>query len=95
MTRLIRTTEESNLVKVSICIGSACHMKGAYATTELFKEELEKAGIADKVELSGSFCMGECKDGPCVRVDGVKFRHVGKDRVASLIREEILPRVKD
>lgn len=29
-----------------------------------FQEALEKAGIADKVDLSASFCMGECKDGP-------------------------------
>ena len=93
MTRLIRDTEENKMVKVSLCIGSACHMKGAYATTQMFQDELAKAGIADKVELSGSFCMGECKDGPCVRVDGVKFRHVDQERVASLVREEILPRV--
>ena len=35
------------MVKVSICVGSACHMKGAYATTQLFQEALEKAGITD------------------------------------------------
>ena len=37
------------MVKVSICVGSACHMKGAYATTQLFQEELKKSGVADKV----------------------------------------------
>ena len=31
------------MVKVSICVGSACHMKGAYATTQMFQEALEKA----------------------------------------------------
>ena len=80
------------MVKVSICVGSACHMKGAYATTQIFQDELKKAGIADKVQLSASYCMGECKDGPCVRVDGVKFHHVDQDRVVSLIQEEIVPR---
>jgi len=74
------------------CVGSAYHMKGAYATTQLFQEKLKKSGVADKVELSASFCMGECKDGPCVRIDGVKFHHVDQDRVASLVQEEIVPR---
>lgn len=72
-------------------MGSAYHMKGAYATIQLFQEKLKKSGVADKVELSASFCMGECKDGPCVRIDGVKFHHVDQDRVASLVQEEIVP----
>lgn len=80
------------MVKVSICVGSVCHMKGAYSTTQLFQEELKKSGVADKVELSASFCMGECKDGPSVRIDGVKFHHVDQDRMASLVQEEIVPR---
>ena len=64
------------------------------AVDELSDSYLEKAGIADKVYLSASFCMGECKDGPCVRVDGVKFHHVDQSRVESLVAEEILPRTQ-
>ena len=82
------------MVKVSICVGSACHMKGAYLTTQIFQEALQKAGLQDKVELTASFCMGECINGPCVRVNDVKFHHVDQDRVASLIEEEILPLTK-
>lgn len=81
------------MVKISICVGSACHMKGAYATTQLFQEEIRKAGLEGKVELSASFCMGECKDGPCVKIDGVKFHHVDAARVPSLIAEEVATRV--
>ncbi len=79
------------MVKVSICVGSACHMKGSHATTQLFQQEIERLGLGSQVELSASFCMGECKSGPCVRVNGVKFYHVDQDRVASLMREEVLP----
>lgn len=82
------------MIKVSVCVGSACHMKGAYATTQLFQQALAEAGVQEQVELSASFCMGECVNGPCVRINGVKFRHVGQDRVQSLIEEEILPLTK-
>ena len=80
------------MVKVSICVGSACHMKGAYATTQLVQQALKDAGVADKVALTASFCMGECKDGPCVKIDGKTFHHVDQDRVVSLINEEIVSR---
>ncbi|MBQ8536832.1 MAG: (2Fe-2S) ferredoxin domain-containing protein [Clostridia bacterium] len=82
------------MVKVSICVGSACHMKGAYATTQMFQEAIAQAGIQDKVELSASFCMGECINGPCVRINGVKFHQVDQERVQSLVEEEILPLTK-
>lgn len=81
------------MVKLSLCVGSACHMKGSYATTQMFKDEIKRRGLEDQVEIAAAFCMGECKDGPCVRIDGVKFRHVDQDRVVSLIEEEILPRL--
>ena len=79
------------MVNVSICVGSACHMKGAYATTKIFREELQRAGIADQVHLSASFCMGNCKDGPCVKVNDVLHTHVDAQRVPSLIQEAIVP----
>ena len=79
------------MVKVSMCVGSACHMKGAYATTQMFQEALSRLGIPDKVELTASFCMGECMNGPCVKINDVKFHKVDQDRVQSLVEEEILP----
>lgn len=81
------------MVKVSICVGSACHMKGAYATTQMFQDALKNAGIQDQVELKASFCMGECVNGPCVRVDGEKFYQVDQDQVQSLVENEIIPRL--
>lgn len=81
------------MVKVSVCVGSACHMKGAYAATQMFLDALKEAGVQDRVELKASFCMGECVNGPCVRVDGQKFYHVDEARVRSLVDEEIVPRL--
>lgn len=79
------------MIQVKICVGSACHVKGSYATTKLFQEKLAKAGLTDQVELSASFCMGECKDGPCVKINGTKFHEVYADQVDRLIDEEIIP----
>ena len=81
------------MVKVSICNGPVCRMCGAKELRESFEKELEKAGIADQVELHEGFCMGECKNGPCVRIDGVKFRRMDTSRVAQLIKEEVMPKI--
>ena len=81
------------MVKVSVCVGSACHVNGAYGSTEVFQKALSQPPYAGKVELSASFCMGGCKDGPCFKIDDVRFEHVTAQRAEELIQQEILPKI--
>ncbi len=57
-------------MKVTICIGSSCHLKGSRQVVEQFQSLVEEKNLKDKVELSGTFCIGECQKGVCVSVDG-------------------------
>ena len=79
------------MVKVSVCSGMSCSMYGANDTLTTLQKELKRTGIAGQVEVSNTFYMGECASGPCIRINGVKFRHVDPDSVAGLVQEEILP----
>ena len=56
-------------MKVYVCIGSSCHLKGSHTIIELMKKYLEEAGLANKVELKAAFCLGKCTDGVVVRID--------------------------
>ena len=56
---------------ITICIGSSCHLKGSRKIVERFNELIRANSVEDKVSLNGSFCMGECMKGVCVKVDGV------------------------
>lgn len=60
-------------MKVTICIGSSCHLKGSRQIVEKFQELVAKHGLKDKVELEGTFCMGRCQAGVNVTVDGEVF----------------------
>jgi NADH-quinone oxidoreductase subunit G len=46
-----------------VCVGSSCHIKGARQVIERFSELTKEHGLADKVELKGSFCMERCGEG--------------------------------
>ena len=81
------------MVKVSICSGMSCSMYGSKDTMMALQKELKRTGITGQVEVTNTFCMGECASGPCMRINGVKFRHVDPDSVATLVQEEILPLV--
>ena len=58
---------------VTICIGSSCHLKGSRDIIASFQRLVSLHGLSDKVELTGSFCMGQCEKGVCVKVNDELF----------------------
>ena len=59
----------SIIMKITVCIGSSCHIKGSRQVVERLQYLISQNGLDDKVELSGTFCMGKCQHGVCVTVD--------------------------
>ena len=80
-------------MKITVCIGSSCHIKGSRQVVEQLQYLISETGIGDKVELSGTFCMGKCQQGVCVTVDDA-FYSVSPDTVKDFFNENILSRVK-
>ncbi|MDD7675546.1 MAG: (2Fe-2S) ferredoxin domain-containing protein [Eubacteriales bacterium] len=79
-------------MKVTVCIGSSCHIKGSRQVVEGLQYLINKNGLGDKVELGGTFCMGRCQEGVCVTVDDV-FHSVSPDTVNEFFEKEIKARV--
>lgn len=57
-------------MKVTICIGSACHLKGSREIIEKLQKLVNENGLSEQVDLNGAFCSGNCDHGVCVTVDG-------------------------
>lgn len=80
-------------MKVIICIGSSCHLKGSRQIVERLQALVQKKGLEDKVELGGTFCMGDCVNGVNVTVDGVKHS-VSPETVDEFFEKEVLAKVQ-
>lgn len=80
-------------MKVTVCIGSSCHIKGSRKVVEKLQSLISENGLSDKVELSGSFCMGKCRQGVCVTADN-EFYSVSPDYVEAFFKENILNKLK-
>ncbi len=79
-------------MKVTICIGSSCHLKGSRQVVEEFKAMVAEKKLADKVELAGTFCMSDCKNGVCVNIDNEHFS-VKPDNARTFFETEIMSRL--
>ncbi len=76
-------------MKVTICIGSSCHLKGSRQVVEKLQNLVAEHDLKDKVELGGTFCMNNCQHGVCVTVDGKLFS-VSPDNVEEFFKSNIL-----
>lgn len=79
-------------MKVTVCIGSSCHLKGSRQVVEQLQFLISNNKLDDKVELGGTFCMGKCQQGVCVTVDGQTFS-VSPDTVNDFFQKEVLAKV--
>lgn len=79
-------------MKVTVCIGSSCHIKGSRQVVEQLQKMIAEAGVGEKVELGGTFCMGQCQQGVCVTVDDA-FYSVTPETVADFFKNEVLAKV--
>lgn len=79
-------------MNVTVCIGSSCHIKGSRQVVEQLQYLINEAGLGDKVELGGTFCMGNCQKGVCVTVDEV-LHSVSPETVNEFFEKEIKAKV--
>ncbi|MBQ7390469.1 MAG: (2Fe-2S) ferredoxin domain-containing protein [Clostridia bacterium] len=80
------------MLKITVCIGSSCHIKGSRQVVEELQSLIAEHNIGEKVELGGTFCMGKCQLGVCVTVND-DFFSVTPDTVGDFFTKEVLSRV--
>ena len=74
---------------INVCLGTACHVRGADKILEQIERSLgisRGATTSDiKFTLETVNCMGCCALGPVVRIDNEYFGQIGPDKVDSLL----------
>lgn len=76
-------------MKISVCIGSSCHLKGSRQVVEKLQQLIKENNLSDRVELSGNFCLGRCQEGVCVTVDG-EFYSLSPETVNDFFNNTVL-----
>ena len=80
------------MLKITVCIGSSCHIKGSRQVVEQLQYLIAEKDLGDKIELGGTFCMGNCQKGVCVTVND-SFHSVTPETVGEFFTSEILTRI--
>ena len=76
------------MVSIKICNGTSCYLKGAYNVLQYFQHEIEARGLHDRINLTGSFCLGNCEHGVS------KIYNVAPETAHKFFEETVMPLVK-
>ncbi len=79
-------------MKITICIGSSCHIKGSRQVVSQLQELIGERKLEDKIELSGAFCMNNCQKGVCVTVDDELYS-VSPETVKTFFENTVLKKL--
>ena len=79
-------------MKVKVCIGSSCHLKGSRQVVEKLQKLVGEHHLEEKVELGGTFCMSNCQKGVCVTLDD-EFFSLSPDTTEAFFNNEVLTRL--
>jgi NADH:ubiquinone oxidoreductase subunit F (NADH-binding)/NADH:ubiquinone oxidoreductase subunit E len=80
---------------IKVCVGTACHVKGAVQVYDAYKRELKIAETDDTdpdrlFTIEKVACLGCCTIAPVVQIDGVTYGHLTTDKAGETIRDFLL-----
>jgi NADH:ubiquinone oxidoreductase subunit E len=75
---------------ISVCVGSSCHLRGAYEVVNEFQRLIAENSLTDQIELKACFCLGKCQDGVSILVDDQVFTGLNKEKTAAFFGEHFL-----
>ncbi len=80
------------MTKISICIGSACHLSGAHGVLDAFISLVKKYDVEAVVDIEGNFCQGSCTEGVVIKINDKIITNVSKDKVHDIFLDKVLGR---
>jgi NADH:ubiquinone oxidoreductase subunit E len=81
------------VIDLSVCVGSACHLKGSYNVINNFQQIIEEYKLSDKVALKAIFCLGHCTTGVSVKIDDSEVYSVSGSTARKFFETEVLPKL--
>ena len=83
---------EIKFMKIIVCIGSSCHIKGSRQVVETLNRLIKENNLKEKVELGGTFCLGKCQNNVCVEWEGGIYS-VSPETAENFFKNEVLTRL--
>jgi len=76
-------------VKVTVCVGSSCHVRGSRDVLKRFAEIVKAKHLENEVALLGSFCMERCGEGMNWKFNDEDITSTSVDEAEEMLRSKL------
>lgn len=77
--------------EILICMGSSCFARGNNRNLTVIQDFLKRNGLSNRVKLRGDLCHGNCKEGPNLVIDGVRYTEVDANACLDILKKHFAP----
>lgn len=81
------------MIKLSVCVGTSCHIKGSYNVINTFQQVMEEHKLSDKIKLEAVFCLGNCTKGVSVKIDDSEVYSVSGLTARKFFETEVMTKI--
>jgi NADH-quinone oxidoreductase subunit G len=82
-------TQGEDKLKVSVCLGTNCFVKGSQDVLNGVLRHAEQTGLEGRLDVRAGFCFEKCESGPTVMIDGEHVPHCTAQRAIEVINSRI------
>ena len=88
----IISSRDPNRPCIAICAGSGCLAYGCLGLVAAFRDEVERRGLQDKLDVRATGCPGFCERGSLLTIfpQGIFYQRVKIDDISEIISETVL-----
>lgn len=72
-------------IKVEFCTGTACHLMGAHELKQYLMSL--PMDVKSSIDVSGSTCLGQCGNGPNVKINDVIYSNMTINDLEGIIQD--------
>ncbi len=76
-------------IVVELCLGSSCFARGNAETLAYLETYIASHHQEERIELSGHLCLGNCSQGPNIRIAGELYTALQPEMVVSLVEKAL------
>lgn len=82
-------SHDTDKVKVSVCLGTNCYLKGSQNTLNAVLRNAEEKGLENRLDVRAGFCFEKCESGPTVMIDGEHVHQCTAEKAIKVINSRI------
>ena len=83
------TGPEADKLRVSVCVGTSCLLRGAQDMLHALIGHVEERGLQDAVDIQATFCFEQCDRGPTVSVGEQVLERCTFEQACEVLEQEL------